>query len=287
MERSIIRKDVTPEEAAAFLQHNVNNRSLRQTRVRAYAADMERGMFRGDAVHIQFDTNGRLINGQHTCSAIVMSGITLRDVIVETGCDPQVSAYLDRGLPKNATDALAERGAVSASRTASIIRASLCLRDYPNTTWSGKDVGAITQALVVSEYESRPTEYDQETAYARQIHRHTFLSETAIGTLISHGRLYDDPEFLSFSDGLISGANLREGDPRLALRSWIPRSHIGPTRGFSSTTQYRVACVIKAWNAYMRGESLKILRWDFRALPMPEIIRPSSMEYVSSWVNQP
>jgi len=287
MERSIIRKDVTPEEAAAFLQHNVNNRSLRQSRVRAYAADMERGMFRGDAVHIQFDTTGRLINGQHTCSAIVASGVTLRDVIVETGCDPQVSAYLDRGLPKTATDALAERGAVNTSRIAAIIRYSLYLRDYPNIVWSGIAVAAITQALVISEYESRSSEYDQITAYARQIHRYTLLSETAIGTLISHGRLFDDREFMTFSEGLISGANLREGDPRLALRAWIPRSHIGPTRGYGQTIQYRIACVIKAWNAYMRGESLKILRWDFRALPMPEIIRPSSMDYVSSWVNQP
>jgi hypothetical protein len=65
-----------------------------------------------------------------------------------------------------------------------------------------------------------------------------------------------DPEMAeSFVEGVVTGAMLSPGDPRLALRSWMTnqRGRQFPNAG------WHLALFIKAWNAYMTGESRQVM----------------------------
>jgi hypothetical protein len=61
----------------------------------------------------------------------------------------------------------------------------------------------------------------------------------------------------AFLQPMVSGENLVNGDPRLALRNWVIRN--GNTRSGAVTIE-NVATYIRAYNQWVAGESLKVVR---------------------------
>lgn len=79
---------VTPEFAANILKSkNPRNRSISNSRVAGYAADMARGHWPVNGEPIILDEDGNLIDGQHRLAAIVMCGKSIQLLVV-------------RGVPK-------------------------------------------------------------------------------------------------------------------------------------------------------------------------------------------
>lgn len=78
-------KHITPRIAKTMLSHNTGNRPLRKAVVQRYATDMENGDWQDNGDPIRFDTNGRLIDGQHRLEAVILS-------------DTPIDAWVLRGL---------------------------------------------------------------------------------------------------------------------------------------------------------------------------------------------
>jgi hypothetical protein len=71
---------------------------------------------------------------------------------------------------------------------------------------------------------------------------------------------------------LATGENLTKGNPIYALRSLLEKDRMA-IRRFGQT--YRLAVIIKAWNAYRDGREVKSLRWTQGGAnpePFPEAI---------------
>ena len=62
---------VTPELAREFVSHNLNNRRLSQKIVEIYASRMKKGKWEINNDDLGFDTEGRMLNGQHRCWACI------------------------------------------------------------------------------------------------------------------------------------------------------------------------------------------------------------------------
>lgn len=82
-------EDITPEQAAKYLSYNAEHRPIKQSKVDKYAGQMARGEWALNGKVLVFDSNGRLLGGQHRLSACVQSGVTLRILTVK-GIDPSV-----------------------------------------------------------------------------------------------------------------------------------------------------------------------------------------------------
>ena len=82
-------EDITPEQAASYLENNAKHRPIKQKKVDAYVSEMVNGQWQLNGKSIIFDSNGRLMNGQHRLSACVQSGVTLR-ILVGRGVDPSL-----------------------------------------------------------------------------------------------------------------------------------------------------------------------------------------------------
>ena len=80
---------ITPESATAYLQHNAHHRKVKQKKVDAYVKDLENGVWRLNGKTITFDSNGRLLGGQHRLHAVVKSGKSLTTLVVR-GLDPEI-----------------------------------------------------------------------------------------------------------------------------------------------------------------------------------------------------
>ncbi len=68
---------VTPDTARRWLQRNGINRPLRDYRINLYASEMVAGRWTVDASAICFDSQDRLLNGQHRLHAVVRSNRTI------------------------------------------------------------------------------------------------------------------------------------------------------------------------------------------------------------------
>lgn len=95
---------ITPDMAARYLEHNLVNRRINELKVNAYAHDMKNGAWQLNGEAIRFDSDGRLIDGQHRLKAIIKSGKQI-PIVVMRDIANNVTIY-DRGRPRNVTDSL-------------------------------------------------------------------------------------------------------------------------------------------------------------------------------------
>lgn len=85
--------DITPEIAEAMLKRNVQNRNPKKKKIRGYAREMKRELWKENGVPIIFDDEGVLKDGQHRLKAIMESKITVKNVVVITVPKSQASCY--------------------------------------------------------------------------------------------------------------------------------------------------------------------------------------------------
>lgn len=89
---------INPAEAEAYLKNNAMHRKIKKKKVDAYMKEMKNGKWVLNGKSLIFDSNGRLLNGQHRLSAVVKSQTPLTTVVIR-GVDPSV---LETN-PENAT----------------------------------------------------------------------------------------------------------------------------------------------------------------------------------------
>lgn len=110
----------TPELAAAILEScNVDNRKVRQQKIREFAAYMKRGDWLVKSM-LEFLESGRLHDGQHRLLACVESGVTI-PLLVQVMPDAKSSLsnqFTDIGAVRTLADFLHFEGVYEAYRTA-------------------------------------------------------------------------------------------------------------------------------------------------------------------------
>lgn len=259
---SIERVTLTPAMASDLMLRNGTNRPMRETRVRNLIADHLNGNFDGRAVHIMVDTEGNLINGQHTCTTVVRTGKPLDHVMIEFGVAPEVADKLDRAQPRNVRDALARRGATNRSNLSAILRLYVAMRDYKNVTWSSL---YIPEAELLRTYEAEPQRFDDATLKAMQAYNRAGINRTMYGAFAATVGI-ESEDWESWHSGVCSGEGLRKGDARLTFREWA-RKPIARHAG--ELQQYRIVCITRAWNSWVAHEPINHLMWRGNLLPMP------------------
>lgn len=119
-------ENVGPDKATAYLETMDGNRSVRQTRIDFYAAQMKAGLWRKVPQGIIFDTKGHLVDGQHRMWAIIESGCTV-PLYVHRGMNPDDVAALDTGLIRGFADTAHYAGWESGDPVAAAIARTMVL----------------------------------------------------------------------------------------------------------------------------------------------------------------
>lgn len=94
-----------PKEAEQALLANHNNRPVRLQHVEWLAAAIQAGQWALSHQGIAFDVTGRLVDGQHRCKAIIMSGMTVA-VMVTRGLPSDSFMVMDQGAIRSNSDVL-------------------------------------------------------------------------------------------------------------------------------------------------------------------------------------
>ncbi|MBX7221976.1 MAG: hypothetical protein K1Y36_18640 [Blastocatellia bacterium] len=111
---------VTPQQAAAWLEANHNNRPLNKPYVEELARYLVQGTFQTTHQGIAFDQQNRLRDGQHRLTAIVQTGIAAQ-LLVATGLSEAELQAIDDGRKRTTQQVLVMLGNPATSYSATAI----------------------------------------------------------------------------------------------------------------------------------------------------------------------
>ncbi len=266
---------VTPQMAQKWLVTGGKNRRISNPRIKEYADSMKAGKWVLNGEGILFDANGKLINGQHRLSAVVLSGLTMPLLIIRGIDDPNAFGTIDTGKKRTVSDVVGMEGIKHASTVSAIAKRLVA--------WD-KQIDKSKFALTTESY-NRIAGYEILDYVKENNHKiQPFIADMAgsmpykkcgagsalIAALIICNNC-DEVATMLFVEGLKTGANLLANSPIHLLRERL----IDPPerRGLSWETEI-MALTIKSWNKYLHGKSLKTLRWstdrnDGEKFPIP------------------
>jgi len=278
---------IDPELAEHLLNNHYGNRALSQRAVDDYARDMKEGRWIECGNPINIGPDGNLLNGQHRLWAIIESGCEFEFVIISENSN-DVHKVFDIGRRRTGPQILGlqnvDKPTIVRGIADKFLRYVKSLNldvegVYPYTSikeqpW--KETKPWQHGMVTK---TEPDEYvlahEDELAeivpYAQEFH-----SEFKSGKIWYAGFAYivkkmsDQPYmFDQFHDGVVKGQMLAEGDPRYALRRHLIRQNKAPQSIWEQ--QFHVAIAIIAWNKWIEGKPVKLLRFSRNMLPMQEV----------------
>ena len=254
---------ITPELAEKWLsEYNLRNRPLRENAVRTLARQIERGEWQLSHQGIAFDEEGFLLDGQHRLAAIARAGQPVQ-VMVTFGASRSSFSVVDTGQKRTARDALALAGEENSMVLASALRGLHLYLTAPEHAWSGQ-VSMVSNDQILELLDEHPGMRDA-VARGSAIGREISMTPTAaaIGWYVtSTARPEIDQE--AWYTGLTTGANLPVGDPRLALIKTMRSLAGGKSTRRRDDSRVHLFYYVKAWNAWVRGRSIKLLRMSPR-----------------------
>lgn len=260
---------VTPRKAAELLERNTANRPLSQRTVREFAQAMSRGEWRVTHQGIAIDTTGALVDGQHRLAAIIEADTPV-EITVFTEVPVGAFDVLDTGRRRNAADVLAIEGEKSAAMLAAMVRTVWLYENRPDLNWSGGDAG-VTNHQIVQTLEQNAKLRDF-VGLGEQVAAATGMIKSAAGAASYLVTQASTRDLSSWFDGIIDGAGLAKGDPRLLFRR-VMFAHTRKQAGLvlrRRETREHVTLYLKAFNAWTTGTDLTQLKYAPRE-PVPPI----------------
>lgn len=277
IEQMMTIETVTPTMAEKYLKYMVRNRKRKDGLVLAYATMMDDGDWALNGTSLKFNSEGRMIDGQHRCEACVLSGKSFRTYVSHGIEDDRAFATIDTGSGRSSADVFGMAGykdqnnfAAAASRIYLYKKGLLTLNGTKHAATAqirkmirGTDFvdarmpGAIARKELL--------EYAEP--YAKAIERGISAANTSkAGRMIPvsmsaalHVLFCEKDAAMadSFIHDLGQGAGLQDTDPVLVLRNKLMVSMQGHSR---LAPNAKMALCIIAWNKRRAGERSKVLK---------------------------
>jgi hypothetical protein len=258
---------ITPAKAEEYLQRNSKNRQISPKTVAAYARDMENGDWLPTGEAIKFDVRGNLLDGQHRLAAIIRSGIKLKIAVIRNVI-PDARKVMDTGRRRSVSDNLSmDFGVKNPTQVASAARIIIRWR-------SGLLRQSNTFRITDSEIYEFVVENDPAlqvaASFGQKLRRSLPFSLAAVTAAhVETNRVNEDAAKV-FWDKVLTGAELRVGDPALSLRNTVVR--LGAKH--EDRTMMNLELICRAWRFHVADRNTgvtfllkplrKIQEQDFR-----------------------
>lgn len=246
-----VRMNITPSVAAEWLETRGNNRKLTQSIVDEYSAEMKAGKWVFNGAPIQFDEEGKLLNGQHRLWAVLDSGVTI-DVIVQWGIPRSTQATIDAGHKWMSKDVLGMHGEINCN----LLQAALA---WLNREASGSLLSTLrmTNTAAMKILELHPN--IRESVHFIASHKGRALVLPSVAAYLHYKFSAVDPDRANeFFNGLSHGIDLAVNSPVYRLRERVLRSMTSKEK---LTNTDMMALTIIAWNAFVEGRAVMALLW--------------------------
>ncbi len=249
---------ITPDLAMKWLDEaNRNNRTVRDAHVTRMAADMQEGNWHGlNGEAIRFDTEGRLVDGQHRLWASVVSGCSFESLVVTSVCAEDYST-IGIGQKKTFSDFL---GPVHGEKNTILLAAGIRLVYL----WRKGILASMKDSKAYPTIAELEQTLNENPLIRESVNRVACMHDTrrlltaSFGVLIHFaGTIQGNPATVeAFLDRLGTGVGLEADDPIFQLRKYLLGQKVPKNGTRRPGQQYILALAIKTWNASKRGEKM-------------------------------
>lgn len=249
---------VTREMAGDWLDNRTHpgkdrQRRMSRTKVATYTAEMKAGRWRLTPEGLMADVEGWIFDGQHRLQALRDSGLPGMEFWIFPDQPNDLFAVVNVGYGRQARQ----------------------LYDGPNgqhvtsaVRYLGPDLGKYIDTMTPAanlELVSKWPELTTHVSKAVSVYFKVRIpSAPHLSVLAQAERTEYRDKILEWVNGLMYGADLSAGDPRLHLRD---RYRNGDAVRRSGELNRNL--IAKAWNAYALGERLQVLRWGYNEGTVP------------------
>lgn len=251
--------EVTPEVAGEWLDTMGVNRRLSESNLESIAHAMRNGLWHNDGTPIRFNTQGQMIDGQHRCMAIVMTGTTQTLMVVRNVEDAAMTT-MDTGKSRSRADVLTIRYPGVTDATSLAGAGTIILRWEKNIRGNSLRNLYVSNDEFMAFFESNQDDIIAAKKVGRRVSSHTrgvTVQSVALCAWLFRRIDKEDAEF--FWDRVMDGVGLDKGSPILMLRKLFERE--SNTKRENLRVDVAAALIIKAWNAYREGRDVDVLRF--------------------------
>lgn len=243
---------ITPSLAEKFIKNNFSNRPLSPAWVKNLAERMTAGEWELNGEPIIFDEDGKLVDGQHRLTAIIRSGVTIHSVVTEGVLDTSFDT-IDEGRRRGAADVLAIKKEKNYTTLGSLLR---LISMYEDGKMASRQGLILTNKSTLKLLESHPDARGSAEFASHFKSKFPYLAPSVVAFTHWLFVKIETKDAVLFFDKLCTGVNLASGDPVLVLRDKIIYSAAIIAK--MSNVEWS-SLVIKGWNAFRKGKSLKRL----------------------------
>lgn len=246
-------ENVTPQMAGDFLSKNYNNRNINSKTVSYYKDMILRGKWLVNGESIKISQNGELLDGQHRLEAIRQANVPVK-MFVAYNVAPNAFMTIDAGRPRRYTDYLK----VSGNKCADLNALSAAARIAMGFDKNGEYTVAkkISPELLLWYVDKHPCIEDAVGSVGGRLNN---ICSRSIASGVKYiFSVVDEVATECFFDSLITGVNLPEGSPVLALRTRMMNMRGG---GGATWQKEVVHCFVTAFNAYTKNKKVTYIKF--------------------------
>lgn len=247
---------VSPELAAAWLEHNPRNRRVSDKHAAMIAGAITRDEWRMNGAPIVRGADGDLLDGQHRLTAVVLSGRSVPMLVVD-GVEPEAQITIDAGRKRSFADQLKLLGETEYTSVAALV-----MKIY---RWETSQIRSLnrppTYDQLLKIYQREQDTLDLSIRESKKVRRALPVSTSIMALCHWVFAKLDGEDAEFFFARLRDGQGLVEGDAILTLRKFILNAAVGPRGRGRLDDPMLLAVTIKAWNAFRAGTQIKQLWW--------------------------
>ena len=246
MELSI--EEFTPQQARQILSKQPKNRKLKAAKCAEIAAQITGGEWTLNGETIKFNKSGSLRDGQNRLMAVILANNPIRTAVARE-IDDKAFESVDTGTKRTEGDRLELKGYKNANKLASMVKIIWQLENRLCVGGSGPLTHKAGEAII--------RKYDLQGQIDPSFDQFPYGSK--INGLFAVFNHIDSEASDAFKAAVILGENLSVDHPAMALRRQILFAASSNMARVKMILTAIVAYVIKGWNAYYTGASVKRL----------------------------
>lgn len=257
---------ITPDAAERLLRAgHERQRVLAEKVVDAYTHDMVNGRWEITGDTIKVDTEGALIDGQHRLHAVIRAGVPIQ-MFVARGIATDTFAVLDQGRKRSFADYLAGLKVENSTTVAAAVGKLAYYAVGRRFEYIRHQTNHFTISDLITVWETEPGLAGWARS-ATAIGSRFRFSPGAFCAFLYVAEVSKAADVHTFANQVLTGVDLGPNDPPGLLRnSLLERLATRGERRYSN--EYYTNVVIRAWNAYARGEELKMLKGSVQGKPV-------------------
>lgn len=238
---------LSPCLAHLLMGCNTINRPIGKSNLSNLKADIANGRWEYNGESISVSKTGRLLNGQHRCTAVIETGVGIETVIA-FGANDESRFTIDIGSPKSAANFLHMRDYTDTNNLAATV--SMLLQYRKNGSLSSGSLSRPTKTEIVQAAETYRGVQSSVYAVRGATKKHLGSRSVLAFCHYTFWKKTNKETADEFIRLLIDGDGLRKGNPIYYCRERL----LGMSR--ETRADSRAEVIFRCWNAWRRGESV-------------------------------